>query len=51
MQLNLLPDLTFSRASNRAIFRFLLSNWGRATAPPKKKQKQIRDSIKHAAEE
>jgi hypothetical protein len=29
MQLNLLPDLTFSRASNSAFFRFLLSNWGR----------------------
>jgi hypothetical protein len=32
---NRLPDLTFSRASNSAFFRFLLSNWvegGRATA-------------------
>jgi hypothetical protein len=38
MQLNL-PDLTFSRASNNALFHYLLSNWCRAVASKETNQK------------
>jgi len=41
---NCLPDLTFSRASNNAFFRFLLSNLST-------QENKISGSIQHAAEE